>query len=341
MNLRVSLILVILSSWVAVAAVFVIDSDVGSATREQDPPFFYNVPVNDLVEIKLETGGETISFHYREQENRWYFDETDEYIEVPTDDFRWGGITTLLSGPRTQRVLSDHIDNPATYGLDDPSSKYTFTLRDGTVRTILIGNPTVNGESTYAKIDDRDLLVTIDASWAGVFDRIVMDPPVPEWMFVLNPEEIREVLLFDDNDVVRAYGIDRATGEYHLCTLPIDGDPCTGDTPVDEAAFMAAMQNIADRQVQGAVVLNLTEESQFVPFGADKNSPYIAIRVERRTGTNVTEVNRVTMTIGDVTPDGESRYAVANETSDVIKIDRAWADEILELFYGEPLVQQD
>jgi hypothetical protein len=33
-----------------------------------------------------------------------------------------------------------------------------------------------------------------------------------------------------------------------------------------------------------------------------------------------------------------SRYAVANETTDVIRIDRAWADQILQLFEGEPLV---
>jgi hypothetical protein len=44
------------------------------------------------------------------------------------------------------------------------------------------------------------------------------------------------------------------------------------------------------------------------------------------------------MTIGDVTEDGKSRYAVANETSDVILVDREWADRVLDLFFGELLV---
>ena len=47
---------------------------------------------------------------------------------------------------------------------------------------------------------------------------------------------------------------------------------------------------------------------------------------------------RLTMTIGDITEDGNFRYAVANETSDVITIDAEWAERVLELFFGELLV---
>jgi hypothetical protein len=337
LNLRFSLILIIVSSWVAVAAVFAIGTDFGKESNEAEPPFFYNIPVEDLVKIQIEAGDNSVSFHYREESNRWFFDETDEYIEVPTDTDRWGGITTLLGGPRTQRMLSDHIDNPATYGLDDPASRYTFTLRDGSTRSILIGNHTVDQSSTYAKVEDRDILVTVDSTWAAVLDRLATEPPVPEWMFQLDPGQVREALLFVDNEIIRGYGIDRDTQEFHLCTLPIEDDPCAGETPVSKDAFLAAMASIADRKLQGAVALDLQNEEDFAPFGAGKNSPYIAIRIEQKTQTNVTEVTRVTMTIGDVTPDGKSRYAVANESSDVIRVDKEWADEILELFYGEPI----
>jgi hypothetical protein len=44
------------------------------------------------------------------------------------------------------------------------------------------------------------------------------------------------------------------------------------------------------------------------------------------------------MTSGDLTDTGANRFAVANETSDVIKVDAEWADRILELFYGDLLV---
>ena len=44
------------------------------------------------------------------------------------------------------------------------------------------------------------------------------------------------------------------------------------------------------------------------------------------------------MTLGDLTDDGSTRYAVANETSDVIKIDAVWADRVLDLFFGDLLI---
>jgi len=46
----------------------------------------------------------------------------------------------------------------------------------------------------------------------------------------------------------------------------------------------------------------------------------------------------LTMTIGNKTEDGKSRYAVANETSDVIAVDLQWADRVLDMFFGELLV---
>ncbi len=340
MNLRASLIVLIIGSWVAVGAAWIVDSDVGTEDGITQPPFFYNVPVEDIVRISLENQGEEVSFHYRESISRWYFDESTEFVETPADLFRFGGITTLLGGPRTTRVLSADINDPAQYGLDDPSSRYSIGLRNGEERVLLIGNQTVNGESTYAQIEGFPQLVLVDTSWSGVLDRLVQDPPVPEWLFALNPDEVREILLFEQNEIVRAYGINRDSNTYFLCDLPVQDDPCTGTTPVDPDAFRSAIEHISAREIKGAVALGLPDESAFEQYGADQDSPYLAIRIESPslTQANVTEVNRISMSIGDVTPDGLFRYAVANETSDVILVEKEWADQVLELFTGDPLV---
>jgi hypothetical protein len=145
-------------------------------------------------------------------------------------------------------------------------------------------------------------------------------------------------LFFKENEVVRAYGVNRDTGEWHLCNLPIVGDPCEGDSAADVDALMQELTYISDRQIEGAVELNLQDEESFAQYDAGVNSPYLAIRIEERQANGVITVDRVTMTIGGVTPDGEGRYMVANETSDVIRVDRAWADHVLELFEGEPLL---
>lgn len=342
MNLRASLVLLIVGAWVAIGAAWIVESNVGEEDPIEQPPFFYNLPVEDIVKIKLENEGSEISFEYRESIQRWYFDEPDRFVETPADLFRFGGITTLLGGPRTTRVLSQDFNDPAQYGLDDPTSRYTVTLRNGEELVFLIGDRTVSGEATYARVEGFNQLVLVDFSWSSVLNRLVQDPPVPEWLFVLEPDQVREILLFDENEVVRAYGIDRDTNTFYLCDIPIEADPCTGSQSVDPDAFRAALDHIAARSIDGAVALGLPDESAFEQYGADQNSPYMAIRIESPSPTqpNVTEVNRVSMTIGDVTPDGQHRYAVANETSDVILVDREWADKVLELmFTGDPLVQ--
>jgi hypothetical protein len=334
-NLRLSLLFVIIASWVAVIAVYVVDTGFGEEDRVQEPPYFYNLPETDIRSISLETEGQSQSFFYDEETRRWFIEGMDR---IPADLFRWGGITVLLGGPRTQRVLSSEFDDAATYGLDNPSSTYTVGLRDGTERVLKIGNKTVSGESTYAQVEGFPQLVLVDTSWSDVLDRLVTEPPIPEWLYTLDTTEVRELLLFKENEIVRAYGRDRETGEFHLCDLPVQQDPCTGTVPVDPEDFQAALDLIADHRIQGAVSLNLEEQEDFQPYGAGVNSPYFAIRLERKAENNVTEVHRLTMTIGDVTPDGASRYAVANETSDVIRVEKEWADILLQLFEGDPLV---
>jgi hypothetical protein len=339
LNLRITLIILIVGSWVAIGAAFILDADFGDEQKVEEPPYFYNIPVEDITSIRLEYDGASVSFKLRENINRWYFENDETYYEVPADLYRFGGITALLGGPRSQRVLQNEIQDPVQYGLDNPTSRYTIGMRDGSERVLLLGKSTVSGDADYAQIEGYQQLVLVDASWSGVLNRLVTDPPVPEWMFVLNPSEVREILLFDNNEVIRAYGIDRTTREYHLCDLPIVEDPCAGTVGVDAEAFTAALNLIAERRIDGAVALNLLDETDFEKYGATTTSPYIAIRIERPSPTqvNVTEVDRVSMTIGDVAPDGIHRYAVANETSDVVYIEREWGDKLLELFTGPAL----
>ena len=84
--------------------------------------------------------------------------------------------------------------------------------------------------------------------------------------------------------------------------------------------------------------LGLLEGADYTPWGTVLDAPYIAIRLENRTETNVIEVTRLTMTFGDLTEDGKSRYVLANETPDVIMMGSAWTDRVLDLFFGDPLI---
>ena len=105
----------------------------------------------------------------------------------------------------------------------------------------------------------------------------------------------------------------------------------------DSEAIDTEIAHFGNPQIIGAVELNLADIEDYEQYGTVLESPYIALRIENQSAQNVVEVTRLTMTIGDETEDGLSRFAVANETSDVIMVDKVWADRVLELFYGDVL----
>ncbi|MDA0596066.1 MAG: DUF4340 domain-containing protein [Chloroflexi bacterium] len=334
MNLRFLLVLVTVLSFVSIGVTFIVTNP-SVVIKEPDPPFFYTLAPDDLRNISIDTGEKVSSWSLREDVHRWYFDGLEN---IPADLFRWGGITQLLGGPRTQRVLAQSIDDISLYGLDDPSAEFKVTLRDASSVTLILGNLTPDGENNYARVEGFPQLVLVDSSWGQVLERLVNDPPYPEWFYSLTGDP-RELILFDNNEVLRAYGYERDTDTWTICDVPLTTDPCTGSVLADGDALMTELEFFGNPQIGGAVALNLENDVDYIPYGTILESPYIAVRIENRNpDTNVIEVRRLTMTIGDLTDNGANRFAVANETSDVIKIDAEWADRILDLFYGDLLV---
>ncbi|MCZ6538823.1 MAG: DUF4340 domain-containing protein [Chloroflexi bacterium] len=334
MNLRLLLVLITVLSYVAIGVTWFLTNPTVEV-REPEPPFFYTLSPDDLVNIEIRTGDQSTSWSLREGSRRWYFNDLED---IPADLFRWGGITQLLGGPRTQRILSPRIDDESLYGLDKPNESITVTLRDDTEVTLFLGDLTPDEESHYARIEGFPQLVLVDATWGQVLARLVTEPPLPEWYYTLSGQ-VREVILFNNNEVIRAYGHNRETGVWSVCDLPYVADPCTGVQLADGDALDAELEHFGNPKIGGAVALNLFDESEFEQYGTVQTAPYIAVRVENRVANNVTEVTRLTMTIGDFTDESKVlRYAVANETSDVITIDAEWAERLLELFFGEILV---
>ena len=334
MNLRFLLVLITVLSFVSIGVTgFMTNPPV--EFKEPDPPFFYTISPDDLRNISINTGEKVSSWTLREDQRRWYFDGIEN---IPADLYRWGGITQLLGGPRTQRVLAQSIDDLTLYGLDVPSAEFAVTLRDGSVVKLILGNQTPDGENNYARINGFPQLVLVNSSWGRVLERLVDDPPYPDWYYSLTGDPT-EVLLLDNNEVIRAYGYDRKTDSWTICDVPLMTNPCSGSVLADGDALMTEIEFFGNPQIGGAVALNLLEDVDYIPYGTIPESPYIAVRIENRNpNTDVIEVTRLTMTIGDLTDNGANRFAVANETSDVIKIDAEWADRILELFYGDILV---
>lgn len=328
MSLRLALTLVIVACWVGIGATFAADQ-LGREERSDQPPFFFTLAPDDLRNISISTQDDTVAFSYREEDARWYFDDLPN---IPTALYRWGGITQLLGGPRTQRQLASEITDPRLYGLDDPSLTIAVTIRDGTRLRVEVGDLTPDGSGHYMRQSNYDELYTVDASWGEVMTRLVDERPLPEWYFEMNPEEATEILFFTGNDVVKAFAIHEDRGEWIVCDLPANAAPCVGEETADQAAIAAWLAHFSKPDIIGAEELNLPTLDDFEPYGTGRDAPYIHIRREVEVRERLTNVYRTSMIIGDVTADGASRYAVANETEDVILVARDWADTTLELF---------
>ena len=333
MNLRLLLVMITVLSYVAIGLTYFLTNQ-PEEFREPQPPFFYTIAPDDLRVIEIHAGDLVASWSLREGTRRWYFDDLPD---IPADLYRWGGITQLLGGPRTQRVLSAEIGDESQYGLDAPTASIAVTLRDGSQVKMFLGDRTPNGQNHYARLEGFPQLVLVDATWGEVLARLVTEPPVPDWYYTLSGDA-REIILFENNEVLRAYGYDKEAEGWRVCDVPLTSDPCTGTRLADGDALNAELEHFGNPKIGGAVALNIIDDSDYEPYGTTVTAPYIAVRIENRTSNNVTEVTRLTMTLGDATEDGKFRYAIANETSDVIKVEAAWAERLLELFYGDLLL---
>lgn len=328
MSLRVSLVLVIAACWIAIGASIVV-KQLGETERTEQPPFFFTLSPDDLRHISITSGENSTSWHFRENERRWYFDDEKD---VPTALYRWGGITQLLGGPRSQRELKKSVDNPELYGLDAPLLAITVQLRDDRQLTVEMGNLTPDGGAHYARQTGYDELYTVDYSWGEVMLRLVEEPPYPEWFYTMDPNEATEILLFEGNDVTSGYGLDEDLDEWFVCDLPAGDPPCKGTTAADLELVMDYLTHFGNPVIDGAELLNVIDPAEYEPYGVGRDAPYVHIRREVEVRELLTEVYRTSMIIGGVTPDGNYRYAVANETQDIIRVDREWADKMLTMF---------
>tara|TARA_B100000401_G_C52800914_1_gene718532 strand:- start:1094 stop:2110 length:1017 start_codon:yes stop_codon:yes gene_type:complete len=301
-------------------------------SSEPTPPFFYTISPKDMNKIHIKTNNLENSWYFDDELNRWFFENLNK---IPTDLYRWGGITQLLSGPKTQRVISQQIDDPIKYGLDDPKTEIKLYINDGTYIKLLIGNLTPDQEKNYAQIEGYPQLVVVDALWDSVLSRLVEDPPYPDWYIsgIVEGGKPTELLLFKNNEVIRGYGANRETGIWSVCEIPPVSEPCRGNELANGDVLLEKIDKIANPEIVGAHYLDIVQdENLHKVFGTTVNDPYIYVRIERLTEKDFTEVTGITMTIGNEVEGENSRYAMIMETLDVVKVNKEWADSILTLF---------
>ena len=100
MSIRTTMVLAIILSLIAGYFGLAQNRDFDLSSEEQ--PWFYTVTEDDIDRIAINSAGAQQSFIKvpGAASGGWVFEDVHE---IPVDYARWGGVTLLLSGPRTHR----------------------------------------------------------------------------------------------------------------------------------------------------------------------------------------------------------------------------------------------
>ena len=284
MNLRLTILLVVVL--VIFGGTFLVLRFTDSNEPKKSSPWLYRIDETSIVALQIAHQGETVNYFRSPASLDWYIDGEPA---VPVFQQRWGGTPLLLSGPRVTRPLSDTIDNPAEFGLEPPETSVRIFDRTGNEVEFHLGVPTPDNRNQYARLVGDDTLFTVAIEWAQVVNRLAIDPPVGR-LYQIDPRDVVLVQLFRGDETTR-YGIEDVTGRWMLDAEPLKA--------VDPGAWDESLLMLSNPRVDQIIAHDIDDPSL---YGLDP--PDTIVVIVRQGGLSAIEFH-----IGDLTPDGNHRYA--------------------------------
>ena len=323
MSVRTSIVLVIALIMVAGYVLFV---QVGRQPEaDEEPPWFYNVDINDMTRIHIQDRGEEAVF-FLDHGDRWRMDSPDG---LPVGLDRWGGVTLLLSGPKTRRLLDEAPGDLAPYGLASPETTIAIDLKDGRTITVLLGLPTPDEVGFYGQIDGFPQLYTIVNSWKDVHTRLIHEPPFPEWYYDTTAEFLLEFRFETPDGVV--FIVEGEEG-WHLKddeTVPVEQEI------VDE--LIAALE----RPEQALAAYGPADLEE---FGLEEPAIEMLIRTTEVREDGVRYTSSTIMRFGDATEDGSAYYGQTQREEvilDIYTVNADWIEGIQSIVSRLPASGSD
>jgi hypothetical protein len=124
--------------------------------------------------VRLPHQKKTIAF-FQDKDEHWLFDDDSKH---PVDPKRWGGIVTLVSGPKSKRLIGDSVENLGEYGLTDPQMIVILSVRGRKdPLEILFGDQTPGKDQFYVKLKHSPSVYLIPDTYVQVLMRLVLEPP--------------------------------------------------------------------------------------------------------------------------------------------------------------------
>jgi hypothetical protein len=312
MNVRLSFLLV--AVLIIFGGTFLVFQFTRAENSPPDPPWLYKVDDSSIVHIEATYNGQTVNYDKKPGSITWYIQ--DEGKETPVFVDKWSGTPLLLSGPRVDRVLSQTIDNPKAYGLDPPKSSIKVTERSGRTYEFHMGDPTPDGQNQYAYLVGSSQLFTVPQIWAEVINRLVTEPPYP-----------RPYYINKDNSIVhigvqykgQAVDYRKQSGSQKWVVL---GDT---ETPVSPEQWQQTLPLLTKPPV-----------SQIAADKVDNPAEYGLKPPQTWVRVTTTKEQPFDFYLGEITPDGQHRYAQKRGERRLFAVPESWA-KMLEGLASDPL----
>ena len=331
MNVRLTIALIVVAA--AVVAVVIINPFEQQEEAAPIAPWFYQVSMDDITEISVRNGDNYRRF-FKNDARVWVFEEPDN---VPADPQRWGGMTVLLSGPKTRRLLIDSPEDLGQYGLESPYTVIDVRLSGEREINVELGDETPNGFYRYGMVTGYDQLYLINDSWGDVLTRLASEPPLPPWHKEMLPETILGLSLYrplegDDREELRF----RYDDDQWWVSGPED---VKDRKPVDAERWAEIVPLLNGPPDASIAVYNVG--SAGAPYGVSKLSRTVEIRYQKISERGTEYTAKLTFRVGVEAPDGERYYGQMAYSSypaePVIYLPAPWTETLFALFDDIPI----
>lgn len=148
----------------------------GSSEQAKFTPWLYQMDDGSIIHIEITYEGQTVNYAKETGTGDWFI-ETEPAVPVLQE--KWQGTPLLLSGPKVSRVLSEKMENPASYGLEPPLTRVRVTDASGTTLEFHLGQATPDTKNQYARLAGHQALFAVPVEWAEVVNRLATAPPYP------------------------------------------------------------------------------------------------------------------------------------------------------------------
>ena len=324
-----------------------------------DPPWFYQVSMDDINFIEVTKKKQTVGF-YKNTDRTWSFVNPKG---IPPSYERWGGVTLLLSGPQTQRLLvADKVDDPAQYGLDDPNLIINFDLIGGRNLRLKLGDATSDFKHYYCQINDFEELFIISSMWNDVLGDLVTDLPYPKWYVKRNPKDMVGIAIYkgdieSQSTPAKKFETKNNKDWYFMDLTESENestDTLTQAPGTSYAAFFKTSEKIElDQDLwskkqyltsgpsQIEVVQSYASEPEdYAKFGINNGGNAIELRFNSSSQKGTEFIDGILLKIGDKTEDGKFYYGYFENNEfvkPVLKIDSEWVDNVMNLYDNPPI----